>query len=138
MCPAFGSVTSAHTYLPPFFLLFNHVLNDHKLSETCSYLFLSLQCQQLSLLATACPFLSPGSPSCGCCFIPPPPWETRVLPASQDCLCQLFSSSPISGTVPGISLPSILPSGGCLAGLPWGPCSSPASLGWVLQHKIIP
>ena len=88
MCPAFCGVTSAHTYLPPFFLLFNHVLNDHKLPETRSYLFLLLKRQQLSFLAAACPFPSLGSPSCGCCFIPPPPWETHVLPvlASQDCL----------------------------------------------------
>lgn len=60
MCSVFAVVTSAHTYPPPFFVLFNHVLNDHKFSKTCSYLFLSLKCQLISLLANACPFLSPA------------------------------------------------------------------------------
>lgn len=58
-CSVFVVVTSAYTYPPPFFALFNQVINDHKFSKTCSYLFLSLKCQLISLPANACPFLSP-------------------------------------------------------------------------------
>lgn len=56
------AVTSAHTHLPAFFLSFVHFLNDLKFSDTGSYLLLSLKCQQLILLDTTSPFLSPASP----------------------------------------------------------------------------
>lgn len=56
MCSAFGSVTSAHAYLPPFFLLFNHIPNDYNFSETRNYLFLSLKCQQQVSLLLIAPF----------------------------------------------------------------------------------
>lgn len=69
MCSAFGSVTSAHTYLPPFFLLFNHIPNDYNFSQLPVPV---IKMPAASFLAIACPF-SQVALSCGCCFIQLPP-----------------------------------------------------------------
>lgn len=134
MNTAFGSVTSAHTYLPPFFLLFNHIPNDYKFSEkhSYSYMFWSLKCQKLGFLAIDCPFFQVAL-SCICCFIQLPPQESPP----QGYLCQLFSFCPKLGPVPGVSFPFILLSSRCQVGTSQDLGSSPASPTQVPWHKII-
>lgn len=128
------AVTSACTYLPAFFLLFDHFLNDLKFPETCSYPLLSLKCQQLSLLPTTCPFLSPASPEL---------W-LLLYPTSNS-----GNPCPPHPSIPALPLPalflvpqtwgvSLLPSGECQAGPLQCPCSSPSPPGCLLWHKIIP
>lgn len=96
MCSAFSSGTSAHTYLSPFFLLFNDVINDQKLSETYSYLFLSLKCQQLSL-AAPCPFLSPGSPTLRLLVYPTCTSGSSCSPHPRTAPASFFPSLPTLG-----------------------------------------
>lgn len=126
MCSAFSSGTSAHTYLSPFFLFFNHVINDQKLSETCSYLFLSLKCQQLSLLAATCPFLSPGSLKLRLLPYPTSTSGNPCSPHPRTAPASFFPSPPNLGQSLGFLSPPSHP----LAGTKWnhpGVCA-PAQL----------
>lgn len=57
---SFAIVPSGHTSLPPFFLVFRHILNNQGFSDSCSYLLLLLNASIPSrgaLLRPCLPFL---------------------------------------------------------------------------------